>query len=126
MDENDGRDTANAKPRRQVRRVIAVDLDELEPSGQIRRNLLHDGRDDPAGPAPRSPEIYQHRQRALLDNGWKLGLAAFGQPGQRGAAVAAMRYAAGCRADAVHLAAIRATDQRRFVRDGVHRFTTRW
>src|SRR3989442_15223183 len=121
IDQNEGGDATNAKAPRQVRRVIAVDLDELEPSGQLGRDLFDDGRHDAAGAAPGRPEIPHDRQRALLDDRRKVSLAAFRQPRQGGAAVATMRDAGGRRPHAVHLAAVRAAHDCGFVDDGVHR-----
>src|SRR3989442_12069930 len=124
IDQNEGGDATNAKAPRQVRRVIAVDLDELEPSGPLGRDLFDDGRHDAAGAAPGGPEIHHDPPRALLDDRRKVGLAAFRQPRQRGTAVATMREA-GCRLpDAIHVAAVWAADERGFVLGPVHPLVT--
>src|SRR4029077_8199202 len=124
IDQDECRDAANAKPTGQVRRVITVDLDQLQLAGQIRRNLFDGWRHDPAGGAPGRPEIHEHRQCALFDHGRILGLAAFGQPGQRVAAVTAVRDAARRGWDAIRLAAVWAADQSRLFRRSVHRLVT--
>src|SRR3989442_4639281 len=79
IDQNEGGDATNAKPPRQVRSIVTVDLDELEPSGQLGGDLFDDGRHDAAGDAPRRPEIHHDLQRALLDERPKIRLAAFRQ-----------------------------------------------
>src|SRR5437660_2584497 len=115
IDQNKGRDATNAKSMRKVGSVIAVDLDELEPSGQLGGDPFDDGRHDAAGATPGRPEIHHDWQRALLDDRRKVGLSTLRQPRQGGAAVAAMRDAGRSRSDAVRLAAVRAAHQRGFV-----------
>src|SRR2546421_1411823 len=104
---------ADTKPLRKAWRRVAVDFHQLEAAGPVLGDLLNYRRHDPAWAAPGSPEIDQHRQRALLDHRRIVGLAGFRQPGQRRPAGTAMRHAARCRPDSILPPAIPAADERR-------------
>src|SRR2546426_7250296 len=77
VEKQKGGNAADAKPLRKVWRRVAVDFDQLEPAGPLLGDLLHDRRHDQAWSAPGSPEIDEHRQRALLDHRRIVGLAGF-------------------------------------------------
>src|SRR3979490_644132 len=78
VEQDHGGNATDTKPLGEVRGVIAVDLHQLEPAGQVLRNLFDDRRDNPAGAAPWSPEVHEDGQRALLHDGREIGFATFG------------------------------------------------
>src|SRR5439155_20486315 len=94
-----------------------------EAAGTLLGDLLHHRRHDPAGSAPGSPEIDQHRQRALLDHRRIVGLAGFRQPGHLRPADAAMRHATCYRRDSILPPAVRAADYRRLWGHGLQLVT---
>jgi hypothetical protein len=50
------------------RRVIHVDLDQFDPAAQFPREIGQRRAGHPAGPAPRCPEVDQHRDGRVLRN----------------------------------------------------------
>jgi len=70
-----GGDAADAEGTGQLLLVIGIDLDQLETAGIGFFHLFQDGAERLAGPAPRCPEVDQHRcgHGGFNDLGFKVG-----------------------------------------------------
>src|SRR5215213_391086 len=60
LKEDEGGNRLGVESPAQVRRLVDVDLDELQPSRQLPRKLLQDGTHSQAGTAPGRPQIDKH------------------------------------------------------------------
>src|SRR2546421_6514973 len=67
----------------QVGRQVRIDSDDLQPAGELPRELLQSRLDYSAGAAPRGPEIDQNRERALLHGRVKAGAVGVHHPRER-------------------------------------------
>ena len=66
VEDQQGRHRLHREPLRQRRRLVDVDLDQLDLSGQFAGDLFQRRADHPAGPAPGRPQVDEHRDRGLL------------------------------------------------------------
>src|ERR1700687_1069004 len=110
VQQDQGGDTADPKPLLQAGRQVSVDLDHLHLTGQLLGQPLDRWRDDPAGPAPGSPEVDEDRDRALLGYGAEVRHVGFGEPRERPAALRAVWDTFRGRPDARLLPAVGARD----------------
>ena len=88
-------------------------LTSLMLAGPFGGQLFQRGADHPAGPAPRRPEVHQHRDRGPLRDLGEVVVARVGDPRQEVVAVAALRHAVGHGGHPVALPAVRAGDDTR-------------
>src|SRR4029077_18392123 len=95
-------------------RVAAdVALAELASAGEIR---IHPGQywtDHPARPAPRRPQVHDHRNRRLFCHLGERRVSCVNDPGQRLMALTTARYTFGDVGYAITTTAIRASDDGR-------------
>src|SRR3954469_24476196 len=75
LEEEDARDGTDVEPHGGPLIRVHVDLGDLGFPGIFSGQLIQDRRHDLAGPAPRSPKIYEHETVRLLDLGRKGGVA---------------------------------------------------
>src|SRR5258705_12522290 len=64
LEEQELRDRLDPEARRERRMLVHVDLADRHLVAQLARDLLEHGPDNPAGPAPRRPEVDHHRPLA--------------------------------------------------------------
>src|ERR1700678_766997 len=62
------RNPAHIESRRHFRRSLRIHLEHHRLASQLARHLRHLRRSHPARPAPRRPEIHQHRNPALANH----------------------------------------------------------
>src|SRR5450759_2442703 len=110
LHQNQGRNATDSELLLEGRRQVCVDLDPLQLACPLLGQPLHGWGDDPAWGAPGSPEVDQHRDRALLDDSAEIRRAGLGQPWQRMAAFRAVRHSLSGRTDSCFLTARGAGD----------------
>jgi hypothetical protein len=92
------------------RGLVDVDFDGLELPGQLPGYPLNRGRDHPARPAPRRPEVHQYGHSSCVCHLGEVGVARGHQPRQRSLALATARDPGRGRRYAVALSAARAAN----------------
>ena len=90
LEQDAGRDAADAEGPRQLLLLVGVDLDQLEAAGIGHLKLFQQGPDDLAGATPGRPEVHQHRHG--LGGGNDLGFKVFdGDVNHWGASVCGLK-----------------------------------
>src|SRR5919106_2802198 len=108
--EHQGGDPPDPEALGRLRRLVDVHLDRLQAPGQRPGRLLDAGLDDPAGPAPRCPQVDQHRQRGAAGDLLEVAVMGRRQPGEGRVAGRAARHPTGGGRDPVAPPAVRAGD----------------
>src|SRR6478735_6109511 len=67
LEQDDGRDRQHAEATGEAGLGIHVELRDLDPAGEVLRDLVDDGTDHPARAAPLGPEVDEHGQVGLDD-----------------------------------------------------------
>ena len=103
----------NAETARDERVVVDVDLDELDSTGEVLGQTGKYRADHPAWPAPRRPQVHDHRNGRLFSHLGERRVSCVNDPGQRFMALTTARYAFGNVGNAIATTAIRASDDGR-------------
>jgi hypothetical protein len=91
--DQEGGDGPDRESLRDLRRIIYVDLHELDLPGKLAGQALQRLAHHLARRAPRRPQIDQHREVRTLRDLMEAVIASFGDPGQRPLAATAARNA---------------------------------
>src|SRR5438105_9496695 len=77
LEDDHGRDRHDPQLHRHRRVLVDVHLHDLDLIAQLAVELLHDRGDHPARPAPRRPEVHEHRLVGLQNGGLELAVGDF-------------------------------------------------